>query len=73
MARAHSPTSETPASAPLKKPDLLDQLATRSGLKKRDAKLALDATLVVSQTFGLPLRFAAAWSKCRVFRGQYQD
>jgi hypothetical protein len=47
MARAHSPTSETAASAPLKKPDLLDQLATRSGLKKRDAKLALDATLTL--------------------------
>lgn len=47
MAREHSSASETAAPAPLKKPDLLDQLATRSGLKKRDAKLALDATLAL--------------------------
>ncbi|WP_110549061.1 MULTISPECIES: HU family DNA-binding protein [Yoonia] len=47
MARADSSASETAAPMPLKKPDLLDQLATRSGLKKRDAKLALDATLAL--------------------------
>jgi hypothetical protein len=47
MAREHSSASETAAPAPMKKPDLLDQLATRSGLKKRDAKLALDATLAL--------------------------
>lgn len=42
--------SDDPSASPaagMKKSDLLDQIAARSTLKKRDAKLALDAALAL--------------------------
>lgn len=37
----------TPVDGQLKRPDLIDQVVTRSTVKKRDAKLAVDATLAL--------------------------
>ncbi|ARU00506.1 HU family DNA-binding protein [Yoonia vestfoldensis] len=47
MTRETSVPSPAATPTPLKKPELLDQLVARSGLRKRDAKLALDAALAL--------------------------